>query len=217
MAKVDYSHLMGKKFNRLTLICEDGIYTKPSGQRERTFKFQCDCGNIITKPIRWVLSGNTKSCGCFRKEYVANKNQTHGKSRHPLYVVYCGIKQRCLDAKSRNAYAYHDRGITVCNEWRNSFDAFYNWAISNGWQPGLQIDRIDNNGNYCPENCRVTTYFENSLNKSNTLYINYNGQKVPLKKVCIELGLKYDAIHNRIKTLGWDVERALTTPVISYR
>jgi len=87
----------------------------------------------------------------------------HGLSTHPLYIRWCGMKQRVIDPLKRNSYL--DKNITICDEWKNNFLSFYEWSILNGFKPELEIDRIDNNGIYCPENCRWVSHHENCLNR----------------------------------------------------
>jgi len=128
------------------------------------------------------------------------------------YVYYDMIK-RCHKPEDKHYYRYGARGITVCAEWRKDCKVFYKWAKDNGYKAGLQLDRIDNNGNYEPNNCRWVSARENSLNKSNTLYITYKGQRKPLLEWAVEKGLNYDTLKDRICRYGWSVDRALETPV----
>lgn len=153
--------LLGKKFGRLEVISFDGVKNRFSH-----FECRCDCGNVVSVAGINLNSGNTQSCGCYMKEVVSDKFKTHGLSKHPLYGIWGSIIQRCTNPKISNYEYYGGSGIKICNEWRANFEAFYYWAIANGYQEGLEIDRFpDRNGNYEPTNCRWTTKEEQSRNR----------------------------------------------------
>lgn len=123
------------------------------------------------------------------------------------------IKRRCRDPRSPRYKDYGGRGIDMCDEWYDSFDTFADWAYSNGFSPELTIERIDVNKGYCPENCCWIKREEQAFNKRQTIWVDYKGRHVQLMKLCIEKNLTYDAIHNRIMAMGWDVERAIDEPL----
>lgn len=152
-------------------------------------------------------------------------NRNHGikppRYRHKvsenkrLWHIWNGIKKRCLfDTEPRYAQ-YGGRGIKMDPEWVESFDHFADWALANGYNDELTIERIDVNGNYCPENCTWITRKEQAFNKRDTIWIDYHGKHVQLRKFCDEMGLKYDTIHNRITKMGWDAEKAIDIPLYS--
>lgn len=154
-------NLIGQRFGRLTVIeqssvAKNGIYT---------WICKCDCGNI-TKPIRGdcLRNGHRKSCGCIKKE-VCGRFTTHGKSTTRLYCIWVNMRQRCGNPRTKQFKDYGGRGITVCDEWKDNFQAFYDWAMSHGYSDELTIDRIDNDKGYSPDNCRWATMKEQSKNK----------------------------------------------------
>ena len=139
------------------------------------------------------------------------------RERYPTYSTWSGILKRCGIQKGAHEIElrhYRDRGITVCEEWRK-LSVFHEWAISNGWKKGMQIDRIDGTKGYCPENCRVVDCTTNIRNRRTTTKVTVNGETIPLAEAIEKLGnphhLSYGAIWQRIKR-GYDIEKAISTP-----
>lgn len=129
-----------------------------------------------------------------------------------LHSIWATILKRCNNPRFGGYELYGGRGIQVCNEWHN-YDVFAEWAVQNGYADNLQIDRINNNGNYRPENCRWVTPQENSNNRRSTTFYVYNGQRKSLKNWAREVGnIPYRTLHNRVTKLGWSFERAISTP-----
>jgi hypothetical protein len=120
------------------------------------------------------------------------------------------MKNRCGNPNEPAYKNYGNRGITVCEAWSNSFESFYNWATANGYQDGLEIDRINNDGIYSPDNCQWVTRKENCRNRSTNVVIEFNGRTACLTEHCEALGLKYSTVYDRIR-LGWNINDALTT------
>ncbi len=131
--------------------------------------------------------------------------------RDALNVRYSHMKERCYNKNSKSYKRYGGRGIKVCDEWKNSYQSFKDWALKNGYQDGLEIDRIDNEGDYSPDNCRFVTKKENLRNTSRCKYYTYNGKTQNLSKWCEELGLNYQMVAVRIHR-GIDFETAIKTP-----
>lgn len=138
------------------------------------------CGNHHKATTQTLTRGGTKSCGCSKAELISNKVTGHGLSKHPLYTVLRSMRARCLNPNHMQYHNYGGRGITICQEWLDDFKAFYDWSMANGWKKGLQIDRIDNDGNYCPENTKFSTPKENSRNRRTNLIVSYLGESMPL-------------------------------------
>ena len=143
---------------------------------------RCDCGNEIEVTFSNLAHNLQRSCGCWReecKESFGKRATKHGGYGTALYNRYCAIKQRCYNPNNQAYHRYGGRGIGMCDEWRESFDSFRKWAYANGYVEGdnLTIDRIDNNGDYSPSNCRFATMKEQQLNRETSVLCEYNGIK----------------------------------------
>jgi len=164
----------GDTYGRLTVIREVKPHICPSGQKARKVLCECSCENKtrVEVQLNSLRGGATTSCGCFQKEKAKENATIHGLTNHPLFKVWEGMKCRCSNKKRKD---YGGRGIRVCVEWLEEFQAFYNFAMANGWKKGLDIDRINNDGNYNPTNCRFVYRSENNLNKRIMGKIPYRG------------------------------------------
>ena len=162
--------LTGKKFGMLTAVRKFG-YDKYWAV---IWLCVCECGTETKVTTSGLRSGHTKSCGCGKSRLITETITKHGLYYHPLYAVLLGIKKRCNNRKCEAFKNYGGRGIKICKEWED-VGVFIKWAEENGWEPGLQIDRINNDGNYCPENCRFITCKENVNNKTRPPSTNTTG------------------------------------------
>lgn len=173
-AGIDFT---GQRHGRLTAI-------KKADHGRSIWVFKCDCGNVREMPLFRFFE--YKSCGCLEKEnkkLLPTKTIRHGMTYTRLYSVYCGMKDRCKNPNYKYFNRYGGRGIKICPEWDESFEAFEKWAYQNGYdekKPGKEqsIDRIDLDGDYCPENCRWANQTEQVRNRSITRWVQYNGDKV---------------------------------------
>lgn len=190
----------------LTVIREVDPLILPSGQKNKAFLCKCDCGTEKIVRKLHLVRGRIQSCGCLKR--VDNL-----KPDDPIKKLYRTIRYRVSENYFQK-HLYFDKGIKMCDEWKNNRDSFYLWANNNGYSKELQIDRIDSNGNYDPSNCRFVTSKENCNNRENTFYVIYNGKKYAFTELIQIKNLqKHEAtIRNRIKR-NWSVEKAFDTPV----
>lgn len=193
--------MKGRRYGRLTVIEKSN--EKGGNGKSLYWKCQCDCGNIVIVNGRYLRNGDTKSCGC----------KNHGMTGTRLYEIWKGIIKRCCSQSNKAYHNYGGRGITVCEEWLHDFRKFYDWAIANGYKEGLSIDRIDNNGNYEPSNCRWGTQKEQMNNTRKNHIITYKGETHTISEWADIVGICYNTLSNRINQYHWDIERALTEPV----
>lgn len=163
----------GTKFGKLTVLKLDYLqeYQNPTNKRKHLKKYylcQCDCGNIVSVYQGRFISGHTTSCGC--------KTLKHGQWKSRLYNIWRGIKKRCYDKKNKSYKYYGAKSISMYENWINNFKSFYDWAVNNGYREDLTIDRIDNNGNYEPSNCRWVDNKTQANNKGNNRLITFNNK-----------------------------------------
>lgn len=195
---------IGQRFGNLVILEK----IKKEDKKHSYFCCLCDCGKITIK--RSDNLNEKSSCGCQTKFLRGHKK--HGLWNTSLYNRYYKILDRCYNKNHKYYYNYGGRGITVCEEWLNDPISFYNWAINNGYKEGLSIDRIDNNGNYEPSNCRWVTRKEQERNKRNNKNFTWRGETHCIQEWCELLGFTRDCLYNRLVRAKWNIERALTTP-----
>lgn len=174
------------------------------------WRCKCLCGNKDEFVVdgKMLRSGNTLSCGCVRKEHHPQK---HGGCHTKLYMVWMAMRKRCYNPNDVDYPRYGGRGILVCKEWNDDYSSFNCWAHSNGYTDGLEIDRIDNDGNYEPSNCRWITHKEQYNNRSTNIWIEYNGERKRLLDLCDMSGLDHRVVYSRYRN-GWSAEEIIGTP-----
>jgi len=176
--------ISGTKFNHLTAIRFVRRNGKGKGVGQQVWLFECDiCGEKEEKILSSVKSGKQKACSC------KLGHPTHGLKKHKLYKIWTGMKQRCYNKNNKSYLNYGGRGIKVCDEWKNDFKKFYDWAMDNGWKEGLHINRIDNDGDYQSNNCNCISPKENSNNKRTNRYIEYNNEKFTIMQLAEKLDI----------------------------
>lgn len=195
--------ITGKKFNKLTALKKvNNLHSKKT-----RWLCKCDCGKLVEVNADNLKSGAVKSCGCLIIE--KNKmNAIHNKSNTRLYNIWRNMKSRCKNTNNPYYENYGGRGIKVCDEW-NNFKVFYEWAMQNNYNDSLTIDRIDNNADYEPKNCRWVTLQEQEYNKRGNIYFYIDGKEKCLAEICKDYNVKYTTIYRRIKINNMSIEDAL--------
>lgn len=182
-----YKNLAGAKFGYLTAL--ERVGTNKHGSV--LWKCRCDCGNTKIYPSGKLVDGRATNCGCMTVEIRRKKASKHGITaggKPRTFVIWNGMKLRCLNPKATSYPNYGARGITICDEWM-SFENFHNWAINNGYGDDKEIDRIDNDGNYCPENCRWVDRKFNRLHQRRIRNIEISGEILSINAWCKKVGI----------------------------
>lgn len=180
--------------------------------------YRCQCGTEKEINIGNVKSGRVLDCGCYVKKFGSNV-KTHKLSSHPLFRVWVDMKTRCYNSNSWAYKYYGGAGVTICEEWKNDFSAFYNWAILNGWEKGLELDKDKiptsigiKPSLYGPNVCCFLTPSENANNRRSNHKITFNGVTKNMGQWEKDLGFPPDRIFDRLYK-GWSIEKALTKPL----
>lgn len=177
--------LMGQTFGRLTVVDYMGVQRSTiSGHTDRYWKCRCSCGNETIKPTHELRSGKTSSCGCFRLELGKQRATTHGLSKTKLYHIFLSMKARCYRPTAEYYENYGGRGIKICEEWMQDYMVFHHWAMTHGYKEGLTIERINNDGNYEPDNCKWIPFVEQAKNTRRVHRVVYKGKQMVLSDLC---------------------------------
>lgn len=175
--------LCGQRFGKLVVIERAEDYISPKGKRHTRWKCLCDCGKTTTVLATNLRQGVTTSCGCKVKEIASLLNVSHHESYTRLYDIWHGMKQRCGNPNAHAYDRYGAQGITVCDEW-HAYEEFAEWALNNGYEDNLTIDRIDGNKGYEPSNCRWATPKQQARNRKSNRTIPYNGKNITISELC---------------------------------
>jgi hypothetical protein len=196
----------GERFGKLIVLGEGITVRRPSGQTNRTIKCKCDCGTEKDILLLHLIRNRTKSCGCINKTKKGKSNTVYG-------ILLNSMRTRCKENYFER-HLYFDKDIKVCDEWLNDIDTFISFCKKNGYEKGLQIDRIDNSKGYSPDNCRFVTPKQNVNNRDNTVYVYYKNEKISLRILLERLNLLHNfaPIYARIKR-GVEHNKAIDTPI----
>lgn len=191
------SNIINQKFGKLTVLSRDHSF---HSSKHTKWICLCECGKKKSIYRSSLISGATKSCGCQQYKNKKSINKTHGMSKTRIYQEWTSMKSRCKSYNS-NSKNYYDRGIFVCPEWENDFMSFYKWSIDNGYDDSLSIDRINNDDNYSPHNCRWISIQSQQSNKTNTIKVQYKGKEYCLHTLCKLLNFPYKTAYKRYSRL----------------
>lgn len=197
-------NLIGSRYERLTVVS----LSSAMHLGHYMWECVCDCGNTAKVSGNNLRTKNTKSCGCLNGEKSSDRLRTHGMRSAPEYKVWASMLNRCRNPAEKCYSRYGGRGIVVCDRWLK----FENFAKDMGDRPnGLTLERIDNGGKYCPENCRWATHQEQNSNKRSNVLLTFNGETKTQSQWARQLGVGHKLISSRIR-FGWPIEKILTTP-----
>jgi hypothetical protein len=202
-----------------TLTCTGKSY---KDEKKRYIEVLCKCGVVKFMRMDTVRRNPTVSCGCSHSERLkVNKPAvTHGLRKHPLYLVHAAMKRRCYNPNDGAFKSYGMKGVSVCSQWKDDFKVFYDWAIANGWQEGLQLDKdiLYNKKHgtktgmiYSPEYCCFVTPKVNSRNRNTSRFLEYKGQLKTSAEWAEEVGLTQQQISRRLNEFQWSIEKTLST------
>lgn len=206
---------IGERYGRLVIIGVD------RRQKHKRYRCLCDCGRVTYQRINVLRNKSVVSCGCYHREMAANEKFKHGYARERLYKVWSGMKQRC-DNPNHKAYGqYGGRGIRVCEEWSKNYVSFREFMLTHGYDPEAPfgectIDRIDNDGDYCPENCRVVSVQEQQVNKGDVFSFILDGKRTTISGASRSKGISRSGIQWRMRK-GMTLNEAINRPLREVR
>lgn len=197
--------ISGHQYNHLKAI----RYSHANSKGRTCWVFECDCGTVVTRVASKVTCGHTQSCGCLVGRLLRARNTVHGCWKTPTYEIWKGMIRRCYHPSHRDYKNYGAKGIGVCVRWKQ----FSNFLKDMGERPkGLSIDRIDNSGDYCPENCRWATSLQQNHNRRNNVNLTFNGQTMCVSQWARILKIPSNVLYYRLNLRHWEVNRVLTEP-----
>lgn len=209
---IKYINEVRNVYGKLTVV---SVAEPKNGAR---FVCECSCGNVVTIHGRRLRSEKPKSCICGRKaQAIKNcmtgiqKKKVNSPHARRLKDLRRNMIARCYDSKNKRYDCYGARGIVVCDEWVRDIRGFYKWCLDNGYAPGLQLNRINNNGNYEPSNCNFVTALENANNTRHNHMVRWGGKEKSISDWARQMGVRPQALIHRF-TRGWDLQRAMTQP-----
>ena len=185
--------------NQIDITCNRyGRWVVQERVKGRLWRCKCDCGTIKVLPQNTLIRGLSKSCGCYHRDEMIERQTTHGLSKTRIQRIYYDMLSRCNNKNDSRYYDYGGRGIYVCREWVDGgLKVFADWSFSSGYDESKTIDRIDNDGPYSPENCRWATREQQTNNKRNTIYFEFGGEKKSLNQWVKFMGWNYDKYYGR--------------------
>lgn len=207
MSKGKRISYIGLRSGRLVVIDEKQA-PKGSSSYHKRVVCKCDCGNIIEVRGTQIANKTIQSCGCIAIEKHTKRLTKHGMFGTRIYTIWNGIKRRCFDITDKGYERYGSRGITMCDEWKNDFISFYKWAMAHGYREDLTLDRINNDGNYEPNNCRWATRKEQARNTRKNKLLNYKGETHCASYWAEKLNLNYYTLLTHLRK-GMSVKNAL--------
>ena len=194
--------MTGKRFGRLVVLEKVAPQIGPTGRKRTAYRCKCDCGNVVVVLRENVVSGRTGSCGCYKHERGVEVNTRHGETRTRLHNLWLSMKARCQNPNNKSYHNYGGRGVTVCDEWSNSYESFRDWALANGYADNLSIDRLNNDMGYSPDNCRWVTFHQQQNNRRNNRVIEFTGKSMTLAEWAREIGVSHKTLHQRFRYGG---------------
>lgn len=199
---------IGKSYEKLTIV----EWLGRDNWGGQIVKCQCECGNYIETSLQGIKSGHAKSCGCYQRLLASKRLYKHGKTHNDIYNVWAAMIRRCTNPNVKEANNYIGRGISVCSDWRNDFQKFYDYVrkLPHYKEDGYSLDRIDNNGNYEPGNVKWSTKEEQANNRRSNHFIIHNGKTQSISQWARELGMNQSTLYMRLNKYEWDIEKALT-------
>lgn len=217
--------LTGQRFGRWTVVDRAEDHFTKSGIRVTMWNCVCNCGTQKSVFANSLRKNQSTSCGCYEKELKSKrlaernrKNAKHGHSKERLHAIWNGMISRCYNPNNCCFSMYGERGISVCDAWKNDYMEFKNWAIANGYDEHAEygdctLDRVDNSKGYSPDNCRWATAEQQANNRRSNVVVSAFGKTQNLKAWADETGIKYGTLRDRIVRRKWNVERALSEPI----